>query len=251
MSLVDRWQPPVDAEVPKTTTAFRSHSFFQTIQRGTHMLKMKRAHSCAMRDEIYALRYRAYRKEEAIEANNIEAFEDQYDHQPNNVLWALTLDEKVVGSIRTTWFDPADPHPIPEMHAYSEEISRLVPFGVRMLSGNRLVTEPTLAAMSAQFVFFLLMHHMVVAQKRADWAVAAARINHLAFYRRVLRLERASEGKPYPGLCCPMYLMACDFKANIDSVMEKMPQLKPRGFEQMFLDPHYEDAWEIGLPVEA
>jgi len=82
-------------------------------------LRIKRAHTSRLRDQVYCLRYRAYRKEDAIEPSACEAFEDRYDHQPNHVLWALTFEDVVIGSIRTTWFDPAEPQPIPEMHAYA------------------------------------------------------------------------------------------------------------------------------------
>lgn len=214
------------------------------------MLKIKRAHSDLLRDEVFALRYRSYRKEAAIPANDAEAFEDEFDHQSNHILWALTSDERVVGSIRTTWFEPGANEAIPEMHAYSDEMARVVPRDARVLSGNRLVTDPDLSLVSAQFVVLLLRHHMMVAMLRADWAVAAARTNHLAFYRRLLGLEKASDAKVYPGLLCPMYLMACDFRANIDRVLRNTPLLRAAGYERLLLDSNYADLWEVGLPVE-
>ncbi len=214
------------------------------------MIRIKRAHTALLRDEVYALRYRAYRKEEAILADPSEMFEDRYDHQPNQILWALTLEEKVVGSIRTTWFDPASPHTIPEQAAYSDDIAKVAPKHARLLSGNRLVTDPDLGSMSSQLVLMLLRYHMVVADQKADWAVAAVRRNHVPFYQRVIRVRRASEGRLYPGLLCPMFLMACDFNENIGPVLERTPLLKPRGYERIFLDPAYQDVWEVGLPVE-
>jgi hypothetical protein len=214
------------------------------------MLRIKRAHSPCLRDEVFALRYRFYRKEEAVPRNALESFEDEYDYQSNHILWVLTADERVVGSIRTTWSDPAVGEAIPEMRTYGEEIAQLVPDGSCVLSGNRLVTEPDLSLVSSQFVLLLLRHHMMVASFRADWAVAAARTNHLAFYRRLLMLEKVSEAKTYPGLLCPMYLMACDFRANIDRVLLQTPLLKAMGYERLFLDNNYADLWEVGLPVE-
>lgn len=214
------------------------------------MLRIKRAHSSPLRDEIFALRYRSYRKEGAIARRSSEAFEDEYDYQSNHILWALTFEERVVGSIRTTWFEPGGSEFIPEMRAYSEEIARLVPEGCRLLSGNRLVTDPDLSLASGQFVILLLRHHMMVAMLKADWAVAAARINHIPFYRRLLMLEKASPPRTYPGLRCQMYLMACDFRANIDRVLFNTPMLRGRGYERVLLDNDYADVWEIGLPVE-
>ena len=214
------------------------------------MLRIKRAYSRRLREEVYALRYRAYRKEDAIEANAAESFEDEFDHQPNHILWALSSEEKVIGSIRTTWFDPNQPHSIPEMKAYADDISGGVPANARIVSGNRLVTDPDVVSITPQLVLLLLRHYMVIAHQKADWAIAAVRVNHVAFYRRVLHLEKISDAKTYPGLRCNMHLLACDFHQNIGAVMEKTSVLRPRGYEKLFFDDNYEDVWEIGLPIE-
>lgn len=214
------------------------------------MLKIKRAHSELLRDEVYSLRYKAYRSESAIEKSPSESFKDEYDDQPNHILWALTEDEKVVGSIRTTWYEPSLDYTIPEMKSYGEDIARTIPPETRLLSGNRFVTDPTRAIRSAHYVMLLLRHYMVVAAIKCDWAVCAVRLNHLPFYRRVLRLERASEGRIYPGLTCSMNLMVCDFRKNIDKVYEANPILRPHGYERVLLDENYQDIWELGLPLE-
>jgi hypothetical protein len=214
-------------------------------------LRIKRAHTAQLRKEVYRLRYRAYRKEDAIEPSAAGTFEDQYDDQPNHVLWALTFEQKLVGSFRTTWFDPSERQPIPEMRGYSDDLAQLVPDGACILSGNRLVTDPDLSSANAQAVLLLLRHLLVTASHKAsDWAVAAARTNHLAFYRRVFRVNVASESRVYPGLRCPMHLMACDLKQNRELIMERTPLLKPRGYEQILLDPNCVDLWEIGLPLK-
>jgi len=214
------------------------------------MLRIKRVHSRELRDEVYALRYRAYRSVQAVAECKAERFEDKYDHQPNHVLWALTEHDKVVGSIRTTWYDPTEPWQIPEMDGYGDDVRASVPEGKRLLSGNRFVIDPDRMNADAQYAIFLLRHHMLVAHRRADWALAAVRSNHLPFYRRVLRLERVSEGRNYPGLSSIMYLTACDFSKHIDSVYLNNPAVRPRGFERVLLDPTYQDIWEIGLPIE-
>ncbi len=113
------------------------------IKQKSNMLRIKRAVSSELRDEIFSLRYRAYLSEGAIEVSENQRFEDDYDQQPNHILWALTEHEQVVGSIRTTWFDPAAEHLlIPEMAGYADEVSRTVPPSAKILSGNRFVTEP-------------------------------------------------------------------------------------------------------------
>ncbi len=214
------------------------------------MLRITRVHSDELKDEVFALRYRAYRHEEAIEQSDIARFEDKYDRQPNHVLWALTEHGKVVGSIRSTLFDPTQPWNIPEMDGYPEDVGRVVPAGSRIVSGNRFVIDPDRADRDSAYAMLLLRHHMLIAQQRADFALAAVRVNHLPFYRRVLKLERASEAKIYPGLTCQMFLTACIFDQHIESVFAATPTLRPRGYERVFTDVAYQDIWEVGMPLE-
>jgi hypothetical protein len=215
------------------------------------MLRIKRAHTEDLKEEVYALRYRAYLQEGAIEPHPSERFCDHFDNQPNNVTWALTDHGRVVGSIRTTWYDPADPtHKIPEQLGYPEEVERLATASQRILSGNRFVTEPDRPQRDSLYPILLLRHHMMVAHQRADLALAAVRSNHLPFYRRMLQLERVSEGRIYPGLKSVMYLTACNFSNGVDSVYVNTPSLKPKGYERMFLDLNYKDIWEVGIPAE-
>ena len=214
------------------------------------MLRVKRVHSEALRNEVFALRYRAYRSENAIAESPHERFEDAYDAQPNHILWALTDHERVVGSIRTTWHEPNAPWTIPEMEGYAGDVARIAPAQARMLSGNRFVTDPERPDRDSLYAMLLLRLHMMVADARAEWAFAAVRINHLPFYRRVLRLERASEGRLYPGLTSTMYLTACHFPTHIDRVYANTPALRPRGYERLFTDDRYRDVWEVGLPAE-
>jgi hypothetical protein len=214
------------------------------------MLKMKRVHSDSLRQEVFALRYRAYLNEDAIDKCPTEKFEDKYDSQPNNILWALSENERLVGSIRTTWFDPVEPWSIPEIDGYREDFDRSIPGTSKVLSGNRFVTDPTRGEQSSSWAMILLRHHLLVSASKADYAVAAVRANHLPFYRRILGLEKISEGRTYPGLKSTMYLTSCDIASQLEGVYQKTPKLKSHGYERLFIDESYKDIWEVGLPIE-
>lgn len=69
------------------------------------MLHIRRAIHPELREQIYALRYRVYRRENALDEIPSAMFMDRYDTQPNHVLWAATKNDRVVGSIRTMWLD--------------------------------------------------------------------------------------------------------------------------------------------------
>lgn len=214
------------------------------------MLRIKRVQSPELRDKVYELRYRAYRSEEAIQQSVSTRFEDKYDHQDNHVLWALTDDDQIVGSIRATWYDPDKPDvEIPEMEGYRDDLSSYISSKRRMLSGNRFVTDPRRRDRGRLYAMLLLRCHMVVAHDKSDYSLAAVRVNHLQFYRRVLRLDKISVGRQYPGLISTMFLTACEFSKNIDDVYRANPVLKPNGGERIFLDDSCKSLWEVGLPA--
>jgi len=215
-------------------------------------LRIKRVISADLRDQVYELRYRAYRSENAIPVSRSERFFDDYDGQPNHVTFALMEGPRLVGSIRGTWFDPDRPDErIPEMERYASSIQSITSEGSKILSGNRFVIDPHREKKSHLYAFLLIRQLMLLAHRRADIGLAAARKNHLPFYKRVLKLNRVSEAMTYPGLTCEMYLTSCRFQENIESVYQRYPILKSVGYERVLFDPQYEDVWEVGLPVEA
>ena len=218
------------------------------------MILIKRVWSSQLRDEVYSLRYLAYRNEGALDENPDKKFEDKFDHQSNHVLWALTVNNKVIGSIRTTWYDPNESHnTIPEQIAYSDEIDRVIGhrrIEARLFSGSRFVTHPDIPKYSSNYALLLLRYHvMTFMEKNCDWAFAAVRKNHVPFYKRTLRLNILSEARKYPGINSMMHLTGCNFPENIERVYLKTPSLRPDDTDKKLLDENQQDFWEVGTPA--
>lgn len=194
------------------------------------MLTVRRVQSPGLRDQIYALRHRAYLREGAIEPHPSGRFSDAYDEQPNHVLWALFDESRLVGSLRSTWLIPGSAPSIPERDCFPEAIERRLPPGARLISGNRLVTEPRPSDVAATYATELLKHHLALMPGRADFALAAVRANHLRFYRNILLMECISEARIYPGLKCPMFLLAAEISRSLFPIWRRTPALCP-GFD--------------------
>lgn len=214
------------------------------------MLRIRRVDSPTWRDRVYALRYRAYRRSEAIPASVSERFSDSFDEQPNHILWALTEGEHVVGSIRVTWHEPGSELLIPEQLGYASAVHSAVAPQARLYSGNRFVTDADGDSATPQAAI-LLLKYLVLSflEGGCEWALAAVRAHHLPFYRRVLRLRQVSEAHNYPGLAAPMCLTACHFPEEIDRVYRSQPLLRPTADDLALLDHSCSDRWEHGLPV--
>lgn len=191
------------------------------------MLSVKQVHAAELREQVYALRYRAYLHEGAIDPTPSESFSDHYDRQPNHVLWALFDAGVLVGSIRSTWYDPGSAWSIPERDCYGDCLDRHIPAEARLISGNRFVTEPHRPQQSDRYAMQLLRHHLTLAAPLSDYGVAAVRANHLRFYRRVLKMERGSEARVCPGLKCAMHLILAETRRTMELIYRDAPCLRP------------------------
>jgi hypothetical protein len=215
------------------------------------MLEMKRALSRELKEQVYALRYRAYRSVDAIEESPYERFSDAYDEQPNHALWALLENGRLVGSIRSAWYEPQSVWSIPELDTYATDLALVPGAELGLYSGNRFVVCPDFAKRSDTYAMHLLRFHILLAQTFPAVVLAAVRGHHVPFYKRVLLLERVSKARLYPGLNCSMYLLACRYHEQIAAVYEKTPSLFPKEHERMLVDPAAADRWESGVKLEA
>ena len=61
----------------------------------------------------------------------------------------------------------------------------------------------------------------------ANWVITAVRARHIAFYKRILRMEQLSEAKPYPLLTGEFALMGINYQTMAETVYKRLPDLKP------------------------
>jgi len=209
-----------------------------------------RVESPSLRDRVYELRYRAYRSNASIPESEQRRFSDRFDDQPNHVLWAIVEGTRIVASLRTTWYDPKLPDlRTPEQEAYSDDLTRAVPAGIPLVSGNRLVTEPERNGRSRVHVMALLRQYMVVAECHRGWSICAVRRHHTAFYQRVLCMRVLGPERPYPGLTCGMHLMGESFVEQADLIYRNHPELVPTAADRMLTALDKRDKWEVGNPI--
>jgi hypothetical protein len=180
----------------------------------------------SLRMAVYRLRYRAYHAEGEIPASATSVFCDAYDEQPNHVLWALFEGDRLVGTLRSTFFDPNGRYQLPEHKVFGDLIPKIVPSDARIVSGNRFAVDPELDKNNKRYTFALFKQHMLVALVKADWAIAAVKQHHLHFYSRVMQLEQRSEARFYPEMTSGFYLMAANVLDNYPLVCSRHPTLR-------------------------
>lgn len=207
------------------------------------------ATSDEVREDAYRLRYRSYLAGGFISENPTGLFHDRYDGSSNAETVVLYDEDAPIASVRICMLERGTSYTSPALDTFPEEVGGLLnahpndAFAGRAIEVTRLVRSPE-AENNQGLVFLLyriagyiaLCHHTQI-------FLACVRSNHAPFYKR-LGYSAASELKPYPGLSCPMLLMASDRK-RYDAVRAKVPMMDPMTHATSNLEGFYR-----GEPVQ-
>lgn len=182
--------------------------------------------------EAFALRYHSYRDSGFIGPIASGLFKDRFDDLPNAQTILVRQDGKAIASVRACFLSHDGKEESPGFETYPFEIGTLFEKAGKSHHGrpealevNRLVRSPEAANdQGLVFVLFRLVGHLALLNDFRV-VVSCVRQNHVPFYRR-LRFQEVAAAKPYPGLNCPMQLLAL-WRADYDEVRARLQIMDP------------------------
>ena len=188
----------------------------------------------ATQRDIYSLRYVCYLDGGFIAPNKDGMFSDKYDLQPNTQTVAVYQDDELVASVRVCFLSLFHPTPAPVRDTFPDQLDGLLSQCRRSAQGmeaveiTRLVRSPRFA--NDQGLVFVLyrLAGLLGIQRDVRMILSCVRQNHVAFYRRLRYCEIAGP-RSYPGLRCPMHLLACT-REDYDAVRGRFPLMDPDAF---------------------
>ena len=180
--------------------------------------------------EAYALRYRSYLKEGAIQPNQTGRFIDNYDlHRTSLMIGVVNQRGRLVGSIRFAVQPPVshgiiDFRSSPEFKVFSDVVQGLEKDDPPIASGARSAIEPENPRRSE--IALLLMMAQVTAARAAGakWGIATARGSHLHFYSRFLLMKPLCEARKMPNLEYCYTLLGSDLDSNYGEALQRFPE---------------------------
>ena len=190
--------------------------------------------------EIYRLRYDSYLQSGHIDPDPSRMFRDDYDDRANSRSIVIYRETRPVASVRTCTLVHGTDFSSPAMDAFPDEVRGLlgpdaaVGRGGRALEITRLVRSPE-AANNQGLVFLLyrLAGYVGIADG-TEVILACVRRNHTPFYKR-LGYQEITGPRSYPGLKCPMQLLACS-RASYETIRAASPALDPYSGRNSKLD---------------
>jgi hypothetical protein len=177
-------------------------------------------------EDVFRLRYRAYRAENAIEANERGTMTDAYDNARNCVHIAIETDGEILASVRLHLVSHLTPVS-PTMEVFPEA-QQFLDDGRTLLDSSRLTVDPKARKHRVKLNFLIVRVPLLATMfYDVDIALIPVRAEHAAFYRRYFGAKPQVGPRSYLGLTKPLQLLTTDVRAERDGIIERAPFLGP------------------------
>lgn len=161
-----------------------------------------KANTNQLLNEVFCLRYRAYRAMEAIEANDDQQFSDEYDISSLSTSYLYVKNGAYIGSIRANLYSEENSwQAIPAFETFWDDVKQELGKEKTILESSRFVIDPLFQSSSNRYIF-KLMEAIILNNKilRPDYIVTVVRLDHANFYKRIFNFKIISPLKVYSRL---------------------------------------------------
>src|SRR5471030_2985895 len=114
--------------------------FVESVSSLSSLITCRRAALDSDKEEIYRLRYDAYKREGALPAGAPLIFKDRFDESPNGSTFGFYVDGRLAGSIRLHVATRETPD-VPAMVVFSEFLAPRVTAGAIVIDPTRFVVD--------------------------------------------------------------------------------------------------------------
>jgi hypothetical protein len=183
----------------------------------------RRADMVEEREAIFRLRYEAYLREGAISSSTSGRFCDALDDATNAWIFGVYIDGELASSIRLhvahrKW------HALPALDVFADLLLPEIAVGRIIVDPTRFVIDRAASRRYPELCYVTTRLAVLASEYfNADLLLAAVRIEHQAFYRRVFGHRLASEPRCYPLLRKPICLMALDYPLARERLLQRQP----------------------------
>jgi N-acyl amino acid synthase FeeM len=187
------------------------------------------------KEKIYRLRYSAYIREDAVLPNVNQWITDEYDDLPNTWIFGVYMGGELVSSIRITVATPDEPSS-PSADRFSDLIGPELAEGKTIVDPTMFVADSERANRDPELAYLTLRLSYVACEYfDADLHLATVRSKDLAFYQTVFLQQPMGSSRLFPEFVKPMHLLAADFPAVKQTLLQQYPYFRSSLLEQTIL----------------
>ncbi len=210
-------------------------SLVDRVQELLQRVDYRRADTAKERAAIYRLRHDAYVREGAISPNPTGQFSDSIDDRDNCWIFGVYIDGKLASSIRLSITIPGSID-IPALDVFSDVLLGDIVAGKKFVDPTRFVADRAASRLYPELPYVTIRLALIAAEYfNADSLLAAVRVEHQAFYKRLLGHRAICAPRTYPNLQKPISLMSLDPAEARDRVHRRYPFFRSTYFERRML----------------
>ena len=187
------------------------------------------------KDQLYLMRYKAYRQGGLIPPSESERYSDRYDDALGALTFGVYVDGELCSSIRLHVLT-SERRMSYTTELFGDILHPRLDKGEVFIDPARFVADPEKAQRFLELPYLTVRLVFLACEYfNADTGLALVRADHQAFYRRVFLNETIAEPRPFPNALAKVALMASDFRTVRERVMTRFPIMRSSAFERRML----------------
>lgn len=218
----------MNAQIADAPSRF-SDRILKLLERVEHRV----AKTPADREAVFRLRYESYIRNGLIEPRaDARLYDEVYDDAVNAWITMTFIDGELAGTTRVNL--ALDEHGVmPSLTVYPDVIAPRLRQGHTLIEFTRTAARLELSKAHPELPYVTLRPGYLAAEHfRVDFAVATARADHIAFFRRVFCFSPWCEPREYPDFTARVACMGADFKAVRDRIEARYPFFRSTAAER-------------------
>ena len=186
-------------------------------------------------EDIYHLRYKAYRSNDMVPDNDNHTIHDEIDEVPNVYRFGVYIDRELVSTLRIHHVTLATPKS-PSTKAFGDIVMPMLAKGMTFICPSRFASDPEWSRVYPQIPYLTLrLAGMACFHFNAPYCLSTIREDHAGFYKRIYYSEKISEARPYPGVYNKVVLYRADVNAIRARSLSRFPFFRSTPMEQRML----------------
>ena len=187
------------------------------------------------KDQLYVMRYKAYRQGGLIPPSEAGRYSDPYDDAPNALTFGIYVDGELCSSLRLHVLTP-ERRMSYTTELFGDVLHPRLDKGEVFVDPARFVADPEKAHRFPKLPYLTLrLAYLACEHFNADTGLALVRAGHQGFYRHVFMHETIAPPRQFPNALAKVALMASDFRMSREQVLTRFPILRSSAFERQIL----------------
>lgn len=174
-------------------------------------------------EDIYRLRYRAYRVHGVVPAMASRMIHDDLDEVDNVYRFGVYVDRELVSTLRIHVLDK-DHRAGPSTQAFGDVVLPMIDAGDTFIDPSRFAADPEWSKVYPQLPYITLrLAGMACFYFQAPYCLSTIREDHAAFYKRIYASRKIGDARSYPGVYTKVELYSADVGAIRERSFQRYP----------------------------